>query len=178
MLKQVFEKHMNEDNKKTVNINYYNMNYIIQNFKDVQSIETILEAPLNADEIEYMKNNTPSLSASYLIKKRFIENFEVHQRPVHCVDKPRKKMLVKSDSGWSVDYKGRKIFDKVYPKVSKQYEIEINKDMHVDEKIRLYGEISDMVINNRSTIVNDMMDRCLLKNDIDKPPQIEILEEE
>jgi hypothetical protein len=177
ILKKVFEKHINEDENKTVNINYFNMNYIIQNFKDVQSIETIIAAPLNADEIEYMRNNPPSSSASYLIKKRFIENFEVHERPVHCVDKPRKKMLVKSDDGWSVDYKGRNIFDKIYPKVSKQYETEMNKNMHVDEKIRLYGEISDMVITNRTTIVNEMMDHCLLKNDIDKNPKIVLLEQ-
>jgi FtsZ-binding cell division protein ZapB len=162
ILKKVFDKHIKDD-QKSVNINYFNMNYVIQNFKEVQSIEDLLKEPLDLEEIEYMKKNSPSLSASFLINKRLMQDFSVDKRPVHCVDQPRKKMLVKSDDGWEVDFKGRKLLDKIYPKISDQYKIDDSVDMQ--SRLKNMDGIINMELKNRSVILNEMINNCLLKND-------------
>jgi hypothetical protein len=151
------------DKKKSVN-----MFYIMQNFKNPRSLESLLEPELTDEEIKYIRDAGPALGSLKLLKNRCINNLPIEKRPMHCVDKSRKKFMVFFLHKWESD-NGDGLIKRIINKVKPVFDIDINRDDDLKityNKVDIIGEFLDMQKKGDNWFINELQKFTLLKNHI------------
>lgn len=143
------------------NNNTLNMYYVINNFNDAINYNDIMSEPMTAEEHDHLINNGPLSSCLRIILNRCIEDIELEKRPFHCVDESRQKILLRNNNEWNIDNRAKKIIDKGYDLIAKEWKItNVDDDphKHVDDSRKL---ASIKIDKNISKIISE---KSSLKN--------------
>ena len=172
LLKKVVDKSLLD---KPSNITQYNMNYVINNYENVPNFEDLLNEPLTEEEKKRILNLGPIEGCAELINIKCIENRDVSQQPIHCIDSARSKYLVMSSAHWQVDLRGNKIVNSGTPIIKKlfmdNHHLIDNPSNDIIEKTDIQQIISEKLIDlenakGHKQIINSLNSISLLKNKI------------
>lgn len=147
----------------TINYNSMNMYYILKNFNDALDYDKIMNDPITEDEKKMLKENNSIDGCYQLIKGRCIDNIDMNDRPIHCVDIARLKFMIHCDGEWTTDIRGQKIVDAIIPKVYQTYMDFADDSDNSDIKIRMMNE-SINLMNNKIKVINKVSSDAELKN--------------
>lgn len=149
----------------TINYNSMNMYYIMKNFNDALDYDKIMNDPITDDEKKMLRENNSIDGCYKLIKGRCIDNINIDDRPIHCVDIARLKFMIHTNNEWMSDIKGHRMLESIIPKVYKTYR-DFADDYHDnDMKIKMIHE-SINLINNKSKVINRMSTDTELKSEM------------
>ena len=109
---------INSNNSQTVN-----QVYIMNNFNDAYNFSDLMAPPLTAEEIDLIRGDEAITACCSILKLRCIDNIAVEKRPIHCIDKPRRKIMLRENDVWIVDFAGKKMLQGTYPLVRKLFPI-------------------------------------------------------
>jgi hypothetical protein len=138
-----------------------NQLFVMNNFTEAYNIEDLMSAPLSVEETAIIKKDGAMLGCYNIIRYRCIDNIEIHKRPIHCTDKSRKKIIMRENDEWSVDFEGKRTLQKTYPLIRDLYPTTL--DLPTDELIYNTKQLTGME-SNESKIIDYMIDDIYLKN--------------
>ena len=116
-LKIIMDSCMANGNNIINNNQTINQVYIMNNFNDAYNFKDLMAPPLTAEEIELIRGDEAITACCSILKLRCIDNIAVEKRPIHCIDKPRRKILLRENDEWIVDFAGKMMLQGVYPLV-------------------------------------------------------------
>ncbi|MCH8171261.1 MAG: hypothetical protein IIB07_09080 [Bacteroidetes bacterium] len=155
---------------KNITNNTINMYYVLNNYKDAHNLEQLMNPPLTEQEIEYTRKHGATEGCYKLLTSRCVDNVQLEKRPFHCVDGSRNKYLLYTKNEWSIDLKGDKILNEVYPKVKGIFNIETHRGdtmEQLNETIKNIDQIRELGKYGRKRILMELNKKTLLKNNID-----------
>ena len=155
MSKKIVEK---ED---TPTVNQYNMYYIINNYTNAQNIEDLMDKPLTDEEKKYFDSGSLS-GCLQLLKNRCVENIDLPDRPIHCLDISRDKFLLRSEDNWKIDVNGEKIIDSAHPLIKPLYPLD--KDDDIEKMIHNNDQMIALELN-RKKILKELSKNTTLKKE-------------
>jgi len=154
VLKQVVVN--NNDNRT------YNQVFIMNNFNDAYNFDDLMNKPLTMDEIKMIKNEGAVVATCKLLKTRCIDNIELEKRPIHCTDKTRRKILLRNNDEWKIDFGGKQTLQKTYPLVRSVYKLD-SKTVPIKKLIFNSEQLLAMETNDNK-IIDYVIDDIMIKN--------------
>jgi hypothetical protein len=161
----------NNINSNNGNNVLFNFQYIEKNFANAKNIEDVMKIENISDETyNECKNKRIKNGSTHLLKKLCIEDKEIEERAIHCLDHSRKKYAVKTKDIWKNDPKGtviksicEPIIETVYKKIMKELYKEKNLSSEMLSELGL-----EVLEYKKNDIFNKTLDDCasylILKN--------------
>jgi hypothetical protein len=161
---------VNIQNNNTINVDKLTIRYIQKHFNDAYNYEDLMEPLLTHNEIQLIEES-PIKGCYELVKGRCIDNIDIDKRPIHLVDKSRKKYVLRKDNQWITD-QGDEILKGIDQKVSwviKKYDLNetTDRDTHLN--------ILQTMLTDKYKILDYLNDDITLKENAHKIQELKLV---
>lgn len=133
----------NKSNNKNSNNKTISYIFIKNNYTDAPVYKDVMQTEISATEKKALKGLPPTAACAKLISHRCINDIEMENRPLHCLDLSRNKFAVRirnkgGDPKWKIDQDGEHILTNAYPIIKTFFPIKnVNDDIKLKNKIGL-----------------------------------------
>jgi hypothetical protein len=153
----------NNINSNNGNNVLFNFQYIEKNFANAKNIEDVVKIEnISEDTYNECKNKRIKNGSTHLLKKLCIEDKEIEDRAIHCLDASRKKYAVKTKDIWKKDHKGTVIKSVCEPVIETIYK-KIMKELYKEKKLsqEMLSELGLEVLEyKKNDNFNKTLDEC------------------
>ncbi len=152
---------INNNIQNNINVEQLTIRYVRKNFTDAYNYEDLMDPLLDNNEIKLIEKS-PITGCYELLKNRCIDSIDIDKRPIHLVDKSRRKYALRKDNQWITD-EGDLILKEVDKKVSwiiKGYDLNIKNDREKQMNIL------QMMVSDQYKILDYLNDDIILKENV------------
>jgi hypothetical protein len=130
-INNIVNNNNNNNSKKKI----INLVYITKNYVNAPIYEDIMKPKLSQKEKKSIQDLPPSAACTKIVRQRCLDNIDMEERPLHCLDISRNNFAVRikdknGDPKWKTDSSGELILKTAFSTISKEYPIK-NTDIKI-----------------------------------------------